>query len=608
MQLSRYIFDMTKRLALGMLLGGLVVSCVADNSLCPEEPRDLNDGNDVWLRLSVDQQGVFGSSSPITRAGDTSDPDHQGHRGEQGTAEENAINPQDLTLVLFDANDRVMKVLPPNELINLTPGENNKNYTFLAKVNRAYFDFAAGKMSILAVANHNGIGDEIDGNDYPQLVGKDVDFSALPFQMSLSELTTQHRGFYYSGEVPNPDWDSSQAYLPDWTLDPNYTVPSMIGWRPDPSKNRYIPMSGYQKNIELGETQLAALENASTPEKAFNLPEIVMQRAMAKIRVLDGVRFQSELSKPTKITKVDLRNGTVFGTTVPDVTQTGLIAWGNEGTSIVETATKPSKEGEWHANKSTYHLDESGTFRTQDKDGVTRDFPAFTCYAPEMDVYRSDMANDKQYQPYLEILCEKQVSDTQTELKEYTVLLNKVMEEEDFVRNHIYQYYVTLNEFSAELELHVVDWEGETIEWDYTDNPSISDNGYIRWENADIDRTSATAYLKSDLSAATATFTLSTPRNATWKAVFATISGKEGAFCFVNSDDSTSDSVGGIIDGVSPIKLNIKPTSATANEMNSARLIIIVTTPDGRTMNADVLQGGGYGNNSYFTVVQNQTL
>lgn len=572
MKISRHIYDFCNRLLLPAVVGVLAVSCIDDSSLCLEDQPDFDPADNVWLSLEVKNQGVAGIDRAATRAGNISDPDASGHPSEEASEAENYINPQDLTLVFFDANGRAMKTLSNDELTLTTIDATKGDYKVVAQVNRAYFTFAAGKMSILAVANAHGINNPTLSAD---------DYKAVPWQASLADLTSQLRKFQYSGT------DTSGA-----------------AWQPDRDAGRHIPMAGYEANIPLDEKTLAALDTAISADKAFELRTIVMQRSMAKIRVLDGVQFQDAFTSRNHIRSVVLRNGTYYGAIVPDVNQQGIGGWRN-GTTIIEYATKPSPAEGWFFpdEKITFQFTNNGTFKGKDKDNVERDFPEWICYTPEMQVKNLNLHQD--YRPYLEIVTENE----QGRLKEHTVHLEEILDRSDIVRNHIYQFYVTMNEFSAELDVHVVDWEDNTIQWDYTENPGITDDGYLQWENLqdEPDKDTATGILKSDMTPAIATFDIETPINATWRAVFIPITGPQDAFVFLDENDNELSSISGTVDG-NPAKLRIKPRYNTATENYSAYLQILVTTVDGRTMNVNVLQGGGYGSNKYFTIVQNMTL
>ena len=182
----------------------------------------------------------------------------------------------------------------------------------------------------------------------------------------------------------------------------------------------------------------------------------------------------------------------------------------------------------------------------------------------------------------------------------------------ELVRNHIYRYEITsLENFKANLTLTVMDWDSETIEWQYTDNVGIDEGGAIQWTNGtyqSINQADAYVILKDDLSAAQCYFTISQPVNAEWRAMFVPIGDTPAdAFLFRNTDGENVTSISGTIDG-NRIYLNIVPKDVNLSGLQyQARLQVIVTLPSGTSMNANVC-AGSYGENKYFTVRQNFQL
>lgn len=594
MKISRHRYDLYKRLLLPAVVGVLAVSCIDDSSLCLEDQPGYDAADNVWISLEVKNQGVTGIDRSATRASSTDD--SYDHLSEEATAAENYINPSDLTLVLFDANDRAMKTLSSAELTLVSLGTDDDDtytsYKVVAKVNRAYFTFAAGRMSILAVANCHGINAELAASDY----------TAVPWQASLSELTNQLRTFQYNGYTSTSQTEAWLPYIPE--------SESVL-------KGRYIPMAGYETNIDLNAENLAKLDAATTPDTALELPAIVMQRSMAKIRVLDGMQFQDGLRYFTKIENVTFHNGTKYGAIVPDVNQSGLNGWSN-GTTIVESATKPTSSDSWFSSDLTFPFTLSDTFPAEDND-----CPQWICYTPEMQV--KDLTDDEDNKPYLQITTQTYSKTSHSTAVgnpvTYTVYLENYIDQSDIVRNHIYQFYVTMNEFSAELEINVEDWVKNEVEWEYTDNPGLSNDGYIKWNGfARQELNISTGYFDNDhTQEARGTFTIASPLGGTWRASLITLSGEPNAFTFIetvvdedgNETDVEVESVSGDIDGKSAT-IRVRPKNAPGSEINSARVQFTVTTPDPnapRTMIINMLDGNNYGSTrSYYTIVQEASL
>ena len=118
----------------------------------------------------------------------------------------------------------------------------------------------------------------------------------------------------------------------------------------------------------------------------------------------------------------------------------------------------------------------------------------------------------------------------------------------------------------------------------------------------------AQAVFRNDKADIKAQFTLAEPVNATWRAVFIYEKGKLGAFRFVDKDGNEVETISGEIDGTTPASLIIRTKDTPREDDNVARLQIIVTMADGRTVTANVLTGGNYGKNTYFTIIQNRQL
>lgn len=436
MKISRHIYDFCNRLLLPAVVGVLAVSCIDDSSLCLEDQPDFDPADNVWLSLEVKNQGVAGIDRAATRAGNISDPDASGHPSEEASEAENYINPQDLTLVFFDANGRAMKTLSNDELTFTFFDATSGNYKVVAQVNRAYFTFAAGKMSILAVANAHGINNPTLSAD---------DYKAVPWQASLADLTSQLRKFQYSGT------DSNGAV-----------------WQPDKDAGRHIPMAGYEANIPLDEETLAALDAATSADKAFELRTIVMQRSMAKIRVLDGIQYQDDkLPSPTRITDVKLCSGANYGAIVPPTNH--YPGWGNNGTTIIERILFPADGNLWNISTLKYSSFKDNTSKIEREttiDGVSKTYEfdsSFICYSTETQVHGLSSALDNSgnsLRPYLLITTQ----DNQSNVEDHIVYLDEQLSRTtDVARNHIYEFVVTMSiDSHIQLQYTICDWKTAT--------------------------------------------------------------------------------------------------------------------------------------------------
>lgn len=414
MKLSHYIYLHCMRATLTVLAVAAMASCVDDESLCEEDRPGYTEGHDVWLALSISNQGTAESRS-MSRASSTDDP--SGHPDETASAAENHIDKNDLTLMLLDEKTQCIKTLTPSDITLTAVNADKGEYRVVTKINRSYFDFAgkSGDFYLLAIANTRGI-------NRTDLTAESIGYGT--FMKSLREISDMLRTFSFDGLV-------SQG--------------NASPWLPDIEGKRHIPMAGLQK-MTVSRTQL---DNASSPDNTIDLGEINMQRALAKIRILDGVRFQDRLPSPTHIESVSFCSGTGKGTYMPSVSQ--CPAWAN-GTATVETATKPSPVGAWH--NTSLRMPTRQHLLTNDSDG--KQYDAFSCYTPETAVW--DM-RDSGSRPYLEIVT---LSDN-GQRKNHTVYLDRVMTQRDMARNHIYQFTVTMSEQSViQLDYTVCEWNTVT--------------------------------------------------------------------------------------------------------------------------------------------------
>ena len=414
MKLSHYIYLYCMRATLSVLAVAAMASCVDDESLCVEDRPGYTEGHDVWLALSISNQGTAESHS-LSRASATDDP--SGHPDETASAAENHIDKNDLTLMFLDEDTYCIKTLSPSDITLTAVNADNGEYRVVTKINRSYFDFAgnSGNFYLLAIANTRGINRS--------------DLAADPvgngtFMKSLREISDMLRAFSFDGLISQ---DSASP------------------WIPDIDGKRHIPMAGLQKMT----VSKAQLDNASSPDNTIDLGEISMQRAMAKIRILDGIRFQDRLPSPTHIESVSFCSGTGKGAYMPSVSQCPTWAI---GTATVETATKPSPVGAWH--NALLNIPTRQHQFTDDADG--KQYYAFSCYTPEAAVW--DMRNSGT-RPYLDIVT---LSDD-GERRNHTIYLDRVMPQRDMARNHIYQFTVTMSEQSViELDYTVCEWNTVT--------------------------------------------------------------------------------------------------------------------------------------------------
>lgn len=537
-----------RRLSLvaGLGAGLLLSGCIDSNSECIEDQPGYEEGKDVWLSVNFRNVDSEGRSRAVT------DPVHP---DEDATAAENFIDVNDITVMFLNSDGRVMKVFADGEYsveVNSNTDGLYNDYVLRFRINQDYFEKtgATSTFSLLVVANHDGTG---DGQTYNP---DDL------WMKSVADLSALKTSFGYTGQ--------------------NGTA----AWTPDIAGGRHIPMAGIHRFT----VSRAALESATDANNPLVITEggneIEMQRAMAKIRVIDALAENGNTDN--EITAVTLSGMNCRGAYLPLVPSN---EWGTQvvpNTSVCHIA---------HGDASWFNQSTVIPSYTIGADG-------WGFYIPEFSWTLAPAAAE----PTLHIT----VHSASTGLdRTYDYPVSKALGASDMTRNHIYEFRVTeIAGTEAELTLVVKDWDDQEVIWDYTDNPGLATGGWIVFDRntcAVVDDL-AQAVFRNDKADIKAQFTLAEPVNATWRAVFIYEKGKQGAFRFVDKDGNEVETISGEIDGTTPASLIIRTKDTPREDDNVARLQIIVTMADGRTVTANVLTGGNYGKNTYFTIIQNRQL
>lgn len=388
----------------GLALLGAGSSCVNDNSLCPEDQPGYRDGNDVWLSLSITNY----EPGP-DRASRATDP--EGHPEEVSTPDENYIDTDDVTLMLLDGNGLVMKVFGRDEFVvsetSGTTDNDRRDYDLKFKVNRAYFGSATtGNISfrLLMVANSRGTDDAA-----PETFGPDL------FAYNVPRLAALHRSFSYTG-----------------------TTAGAQPWTPSIAAGRHIPMAGI-RSYTVSATALDAATDAAAPLTLTD--PIEMQRAMAKIRVIDNIA--GDVSNPweERITSVSLRGASSRGSFIPESTN-----WITQ-TYEVEDATW---EADWYnaadVRALTAPVTEAGQFEGR---------PYMLGYVTEC--HSTVFDPNKDTVPVLVITTTNNAGVTKTHEVRLTDIKDPGVRA--LSRNHVYEFVVSKS-WQAQIEVNwtVCDW------------------------------------------------------------------------------------------------------------------------------------------------------
>lgn len=529
-----------RRLSLvaGLGAGLLLSGCIDSNSECIEDQPGYEEGKDVWLSVNFRNVDSEGRSRAVT------DPDHP---DEDATAAENYIDGNDLTVMFLNSDGRVMKVFADGEysveVISNADGLYN-DYQLRFRINQDYFEKTGttSTFSLLIVANHNGTGD---------------------------------------GQTYNPDnlWMKSVADLSALKTSFGYTgLNGTEAWQPDIDGRRHIPMAGIHRFT----VNRSALESATDANNPLVITdggnEIDMQRAMAKIRVIDALAENDNTDN--EITAVTLTGMNTRGAYLPLVPSNEWGTSASPNTSVCHIA---------HGDATWFNPGNVIPSYTIGNNG-------WGFYIPEFSWTLAPAAAE----PTLHIT----VHSASTGLdRTYDYPVSKALGASDMTRNHIYEFRVTeIAGMNLALTCTVLDWEGHETDWEFTDNVSMAQGGYITWTNGQVNKSTATVTFNQTLTDLECRFAFLTPAGYTWRAVLIPQTGNLSAFSFVG------ETTGTIVPGET-ITLKIHTSdSAPKGVNNTARLQILVSTPWGTTINAPVLDSNTYGTNKFFTIIQNASI
>lgn len=166
------------------------------------------------------------------------------------------------------------------------------------------------------------------------------------------------------------------------------------------------------------------------------------------------------------------------------------------------------------------------------------------------------------------------------------------------------------NDHQMMFSVHVLPWNSETHEYDYTTNIGIPADGYLTFDAGtyrNLNKQEARLLLDYP-NPVRARFGISTPIGATWDAYLITTGGEQDAIRFRTVDASgtytyTTHLSGSV--GNSRNIIDITSVMAPGISTRTARLQITVTLPGGVTIPVNILSNKEYGLNEYMTIVQN---
>lgn len=411
-------------------------SCISDEGICIEDRPSFMEGNDVWMSFQVKnlKDSSRESSVPEKAPATSRANDEAGHPDEPGTADENAIAEtavdanSGMTLYLFDNQKRCLKMFDKADYqIKTSTSDGNTVSHLVVRVNKEYFSYAGNgdvDFYFMLIVNQNGIGQ--GGDNFPTDI-----WMKTPEQIAAAKTS-----FSFNGKDNGVAWKAGRNQANNAT--------------------RYIPMSGIAK-MKMTHDQLIAGELNGSPlsfDNAHNLGEITLQRNIAKIRILDAVAKQTDLSQPMQIEKVEVIGVNNKGTFIPY--NDSELAW-LEGTKDVEKPTVPAGTSFLSGDDNIVDMINAKAEHASTAD-PTQSYNEFYCYVPEIE--GSDFQSIR-----LRFTIEtkdKSTANFESIEKEISISDAKFQDQNRFdciVRNHIYEYVVSYDEMGGvSLEVLVADW------------------------------------------------------------------------------------------------------------------------------------------------------
>lgn len=337
---------------------------------------------DIWLTFDIRNTVPAGSRAP--------------HTEEAATPDENYINcaDYDLTLMLLDADRRLVRIIGRDDYVITPAGDDGlyKTYSLMARVGKDIFAYAGADIpvSLMVMANHRGITADYEAPGAAHLFA------------TATEISDARLSFAFPAQA--------------------------TPWIPSIAAGRHIPMAG------LGHFSMsrAALDAATDRTTAVDLGTLDVQRAVAKIRVLDDIEDETNM----RITSVRILGAATRGAFMPSISL--CPEWG-AGTCQVES---PSARTAWF-DASIAASTLQGTHSTDGKE-----YTSFTAYLPE---YSYSAGSG----PVLEVTTECAADGG---AHTYTCRLSEAGIT-DIVRNHIYELYVNVRANTGlEVQYTVCEW------------------------------------------------------------------------------------------------------------------------------------------------------
>ena len=385
-----------------------------------------------------------------------------------------------------------LTVLAPSSA--LTRADRDDDYEQTGTIAENYIDFADNDFRIaLFDAGGNYLMSLAAGNQwevYPTPVANDFSAYQMECELQFPERLTPEtiESIRQNGlsALVLANWQSAGGantyaglFTPDdrpqplaevWADDTHYNFDyhrhaDGSSWRPSQTaaSKRLIPMFGYAKTTAFT-SGIGGVLNASAT--------IPMQRALAKVEVLDNLKDQPNLH-------VEGVTMTMYNTSarfIPDVAANQK--WNQVGTQVTSSSLPKDVVTEKPEDGLSFFKDESGK--------------KWVAYVPEMllpELKLNDKGEVVGERPHLDIKIGSTLDfytggTYPAHFARYTQDMQPTVPDPSWnhiLRNHIYRFEVNKVGLTVDLHLHVIPWEPDEDEvWDYTDQVTIQHS--LSWE------------------------------------------------------------------------------------------------------------------------------
>lgn len=598
-------------------------SCINDNELCPPDVEENSDGEGFTFTFTMATRNAKdGKTRALIDPGEDST--------ETGNAAENYLDLDNLTFLLFDNDRKLQRHFVPEVNVETDPAGPYVKYKVFAFINDRFIKDAVKEaeysgnetdvtFSILVLANYAGLTPERFNFHPGQTMEEIFDMANVPtFAMPGSN-------------------NANGSWIPSIFSNTNYT--DALGQTIALSA-AHIPMAGLQTFT----VNTAALRNSTAQDPLHISPangskDIYMLRALAKIEVVDASGVLSDQGR-RRITAVELVGRTSRGSMVPTFAQ-----WSRNGTETQYVQTPSIPDG---CTYSGYSPETGSLAIPESQNGIITPFFAdraatelrndgrivFSCYLTEFNTNMLDLAL---WRPmWLRLKAQDYNADgsAASTYQYYRVDLADYNENSsvgntlDILRNNIYRYEIKSINYDLDLILNVLNWETKTVEWSYDNVPGYNQGGLLNWtlngnplQNGMMNTATATITIPNNSDILVGTFAFAQPIGGRWTAtlvqgnkdtainafIFVDENGKEIEPPLPDVNPATNPSVSGPITG-EPSIIRIKAKNPPSDNDQVMRLIFTVTSLDGRTMSANLVEGSIYGDNKYFSIQQNAKL